>query len=110
MRTVESSADYLAKRHPAVHASFFEGMRAAVDAAGPLDDRTRELIMLAGYVVAGQPRAFQVHLRRALAAGASPEAVRHAVLVTLGASATLEQVVDALRWIDRGLAEQESVS
>jgi alkylhydroperoxidase/carboxymuconolactone decarboxylase family protein YurZ len=82
-----------------------DGLRAAVDRAGPLDARTRELVMLGGYTAARQPLAFKVHCRRALAAGATLEEARHAVLLTLGASAGLEPTVDALIWIDEVEAE-----
>lgn len=100
-----NSMDYLVERHPEVGGAFRDGVRAAVDNAGPLDARTRELVLLGAYTAARQPIAFKVHCRRALAAGASVEAARHAVLMTFGAAAGLEPVVDALIWIDEVEAE-----
>jgi 4-carboxymuconolactone decarboxylase len=97
---MSTSLEYLVARHPDVGTAFRDGVRASVDAAGPLDPRVRELVMLGAYTAARQPRAFRLHCGRALAAGASADEARHAVLMTLGASATLEMVVDALRWVD----------
>jgi alkylhydroperoxidase/carboxymuconolactone decarboxylase family protein YurZ len=97
--------EYLLEHHPDVGSAFRDGVRAAVEAAGPLAAAQRELIMLGAYTAAVQPRAFRVHCRRALAAGAEPAEIRQAILLTFGASATLEMVVDALTWVDEVLAE-----
>jgi alkylhydroperoxidase/carboxymuconolactone decarboxylase family protein YurZ len=101
-----TSMEYLLREHPGVATAFRDGVRAAVDAAGELAPRERELIMLGAYTAARQPRAFAVHCRRALQAGAERGQVHHAVLLTLGASATLEMVVDALQWADEVVAER----
>ena len=98
------SVDELRKRFPDVADGFQAGLRKAVDAAGPLDTRTRELILLAGYITARQSEGFKVHAGRALAAGATPEEVRHATVLVLGATAALEPVVDALIWADEVIA------
>jgi alkylhydroperoxidase/carboxymuconolactone decarboxylase family protein YurZ len=92
--------EYLVDEYPEVGLALRDGVRKAVDQSGPLSAVERELVMLGAYTAARQPRAFKLHCSRALAAGAEPERVRHAVLLTLGASATLEMVVDALRWTD----------
>lgn len=94
------SVDELRKRFPDVADGFAGGLRKAVDGAGPLDTRTRELILLAGYVTGRQAEGFKTHAGRALAAGATPEEVRHATVLALGATAALEPVVDALIWAD----------
>jgi alkylhydroperoxidase/carboxymuconolactone decarboxylase family protein YurZ len=96
----QSSLEYLGDHFPLVGAAFRDKLRPAVDSAGPLTSRERELVMLAAYTAARQPRAFRLHCMRAFDAGATPAEANHAVLMTLGASATLEMVVDALRWID----------
>jgi alkylhydroperoxidase/carboxymuconolactone decarboxylase family protein YurZ len=97
--------DPLVERYPEVGLAFRDGVRAAVDRAGPLDARTRELVLLGAFTAARQPLAFKVHCRRALDAGATAEEARHAVLVTLGAAAGLEPTVDALLWVDEVEAE-----
>ena len=106
MHSSASSMEYLVSRYPEVGVSFRDGVRKAVDGAGPLSAVERELVMVGAYTAARQPRAFKLHCRRALSAGAAAEQVRHAVLLTLGASATLEMVVDALRWTDEVLADE----
>jgi alkylhydroperoxidase/carboxymuconolactone decarboxylase family protein YurZ len=97
--------DYLIEHYPSVGTSFLDGLRAAVDSAGPLEAKTRELVLLGAYTAARQPLAFKVHYRRALVAGATVEEAKHAVLMTLGAAATLEPTVDALIWIDEANAD-----
>ncbi len=98
------SVDEVRKRFPDVADGFQKGLRAAIDNAGPLDTRMRELILLAGYVTARQGEGFKTHAGRALAAGATPDEVRHATVLALGATAALEPVVDALIWADEVIA------
>ena len=94
------SVDELRKRFPGVADGFQSAMRKAVDTAGPLDTRTRELILLAGYITARQGEGFKTHANRAMDAGATADEVRHACVLVLGATAALEPVVDALIWAD----------
>ena len=75
-------------------------LQAAAAAGGPLDERTRELILLAGFTVARQEGGFKSHCRRALAAGATADEVRQAVVITLSNVASIEVVADALLWAD----------
>jgi alkylhydroperoxidase/carboxymuconolactone decarboxylase family protein YurZ len=96
---------YLAEHHPRIAEAFLHGVREAVDTAGPLDAKTRELVLLGAYTAARHPHAFKVHCRRALENGASAAEVRHAVLMTFGAPVPLEPVVDALMWCDDVIAE-----
>ena len=86
-------------------ADAFKALRAALVEAGPLDRHTVELIVLGGLVGAGGARSFRTHALRLLDDGVDPAALRHAVLVTLGASATLDQVAAALAWIGDLVAE-----
>jgi len=90
---------------PQTLGTYFPGMleahralQAAVAQGGPLDERTRELILLGAFTVARQEGGFKSHCRRALAAGATPEEVRQAVAVTMGNITSVEQVADALLW------------
>jgi alkylhydroperoxidase/carboxymuconolactone decarboxylase family protein YurZ len=75
-------------------------------AAGPLDTHTCELIALGGLVTSGSEQSFKTHARRLLRAGVPAASLRQAVLVTLGASTTLGQALNGLRWIDQ--VQQES--
>jgi alkylhydroperoxidase/carboxymuconolactone decarboxylase family protein YurZ len=97
--------DYL-KQISAETGNTFQALRKAVVAAGPLDAQTCELIALGGLVTCGSEPSFKTHARRLLRSGVAGAALRHAVLVTLGASTTFNQVVDGLKWIEQ--LEQES--
>jgi alkylhydroperoxidase/carboxymuconolactone decarboxylase family protein YurZ len=75
-------------------------LQAAAAQGGPLDERMRELVLLGAFTVARQEGGFKSHCRRALAAGATPEEVRQAVVITLSNVASIEVVADALLWVD----------
>ena len=75
-------------------------LQAAAVAGGPLDERTRELILLGAFTAARQEGGFKSHARRAMAAGASPEELRQAVAITMGNVTSIEVVADALLWVD----------
>jgi 4-carboxymuconolactone decarboxylase len=95
----KTPVEYLRGIH-APSAEAFQALRKAVVASGPLDGRTVELIVLAGLVTAGSERSFRTHATRLLKDGVDPAAIRQAVLVTLGASASFNQVVTSLEWVD----------
>jgi AhpD family alkylhydroperoxidase len=82
---------------PEVHAAY-ERLGGACHAAGPLEAKTRELIQLGMAIGIRSEGAVHSHVRKAIAAGASPEEIRHAVLLgmpTLG----LPTTVAAFTWI-----------
>ena len=79
-------------------------LRDALLASGPLDQATCELIVVAGLATAGFEDSFKIHSRRLLEMGVPKEALKQAVMVTLGASSALFQVARALQWIDELLA------
>ena len=86
-------------------AAAFQALRKAVMVSGPLDAHTCELIALGGLVTSGSEQSFKTHARRLLRAKVPVASLRQAVLVTFGASTTLSQALEGLRWIDE--AEQE---
>jgi AhpD family alkylhydroperoxidase len=57
-----------------------EQMAKAVDAAGPLDAKTRSLIKIGVCVGAGLESALRSHVRRATQAGATREEIEQAIL------------------------------
>lgn len=74
---------------------------------GPLDGPTAALVKLAVSVGRGAQRTVHSHAKKALRAGADPQALRHvaiAALPTIGLPAAL----DALRWIDESITEMEA--
>lgn len=94
--------DVVKKHFPEVHARFMH-MRGAIPEAGPLDAKTRELLLLAAMTVGRQSGGIKTHTRLALQHGATPEEVRQAIVVTFGASASIGQVGEALIWADEVL-------
>ncbi len=79
---------------------------AAVDALrhealkwGPLEEKTAHLVQLAAATTLRSEGAVHSHVRRALAAGATPEEVRHA-LILLTSTIGFPNVMAALSWAD----------
>lgn len=86
------------KRHPKLFEAY-EGLGEAGHRAGPLDERTRELVKLGIAVGARLEGALHSHARRALEAGASLDQCRHVVLLsttTIGFPAMMA----ALSWLE----------
>jgi AhpD family alkylhydroperoxidase len=86
------------KRYPDMM-NALEALGAATTAAGPLDERTSQLIQLGAAAATRSEGAVHSHTRRALKAGASPDDVRHA-LVLLTSTIGFPNVVAALSWAD----------
>jgi AhpD family alkylhydroperoxidase len=88
----------LKKRHP----EYFDALDAlgqAARKAGPLPDKTAHLIQLAAAAASRSEGAVHSHVRRALEAGASPEEVRHALML-LSSTIGFPNVVAALSWAE----------
>jgi alkylhydroperoxidase/carboxymuconolactone decarboxylase family protein YurZ len=86
------------KKYPAVMRAY-ESLGEATAEAGPLDAKTRALVKLAIAVGAWREGAVHSHTRRAVAAGCSPDEIRHAVLLattTLG----FPSMMAALTWVE----------
>ena len=67
--------------------------------AGPIDEKTGQLIQLAAAAAQRSEGAVHSHARRAVKAGASPDEVRHA-LVLLIPTVGFPTVAAALAWVD----------
>ena len=86
------------KRYPSVCAAL-EGLGTAVREAGPLDIKTGHLIQLAAAAGTRSEGSVHSHVRRAIEAGATPEEIRHALILstsTIGYPA----VAAALSWAE----------
>jgi alkylhydroperoxidase/carboxymuconolactone decarboxylase family protein YurZ len=85
----------------------YEALGEACAKAGPLDERTRELVKL-GMAIGGRLEgAVHSHARRALAAGATSAQIRHVVALaapTVGFPTT----VAAYTWVEEVLARRRS--
>jgi alkylhydroperoxidase/carboxymuconolactone decarboxylase family protein YurZ len=99
----------LGEANAAVGAAYKE-LRVALAAAGPLDHTTCELILLSAFAAAGRENSVKIHALRGFAAGMSKAAMQQAVMIPLGAAATLPAIADALRWIDEAQAEFAAAS
>ena len=80
-----------------------EQLGEVVRREGPLDDKTSHLIQLAAAAAIRSEGSVHSHVRRALAAGASPEEIYHSLMLltsTIGfptASAALSWAYDELK-------------
>jgi len=88
----------LQERYPEV-ISALEALGAAARAQGPLDEPTSHLVRIAAAAAVGSEGAVHSHARRALAAGASAEQVRHAVLL-LVTTIGFPRAAAAMSWVD----------
>lgn len=86
------------KKYPTVMRAY-ESLGTATAKAGSLDAKTRALVKLGIATGAWREGAVHSHTRRALAAGCSPDEIRHVVLLattTLG----FPSMMAALTWVE----------
>ncbi len=77
----------------------YDRLGAAVHEQGPLDKKTRELVKLGLAVGARMEGAVHSHARKALAAGATPDEIRHAVLLAIP-TVGFPTMMAALTWVE----------
>ena len=117
-RKVEKSGPTPPENVPATFKSFIgkfpalgnahENIARAVDAAGPVEPKTRELIKMGICMGAGLESAFRSHVRRAIAHGATPSEIEQTVLMamnTVGFPRTVAAWQWALQQMQRDSAE-----
>ena len=93
----------VSERYPDV-VDAYDTLREACNAAGPLDESTIALVKLAVSIGAAADRTVHMHTKKALRAGAAPDALRQIALVALP-TIGLPAALDALRWIDESIQE-----
>jgi AhpD family alkylhydroperoxidase len=86
------------ERHPAFIAAV-ETLGTATKEAGPLDEKTAQLIQLAGAVAIHSEGSVRSHAKRAREAGATPEEIAHAIIL-LTSTIGFPTVAAALSWIE----------
>lgn len=91
------------QRYPNVSAAL-ENLGAAVREAGPIDHKTGHLIQIAGAAGIRSEGSVHSHTRRAIEAGATPEEVKHAILL-LTSTIGFPSVAAALSWVDEELGK-----
>jgi AhpD family alkylhydroperoxidase len=75
--------------------------------AGPLDEKTQNLVKLGIAVGANSRGAVMSHTRKALKAGAAPEEIYHAVLLALTTTG-FPNMIAALRWAEEVLGKKDA--
>ncbi len=88
---------YLLNSFPETMAAV-ENLGATVRDAGPLDNKTTELIQLGVAAASQSTGSVHSHARRALGAGASKKEIEHALLVLIS-TIGFPKVAAALAWI-----------
>lgn len=87
---------------PAISKAYHD-LASTCHRAGPLEEKTRRLVKLGVAIGLSSQGAVRSHARRALEEGASPEEVRHAVVLSLS-TAGYPAMIAALHWVDEVIA------
>ena len=82
-----------------------ENLGKAAKASGPLNKKSSELVQLAAAAAIRSEGSVHSHARRALAAGAKPDEIRHAV-VLLTSTIGFPTVSAALSWVEDVLGKK----
>ena len=77
----------------------YDKLGAAVHKAGPLDEKTRELVKLGIAVGARYEGSVHTHARKALDAGAAKEEIRQVVLLAIPTMG-FPPMMAAMTWVD----------
>lgn len=75
-------------------------------AAGPLDDKTAQLIQLGAAAAIRSEGSVHSHVRRALEAGATSDEIHHAIIL-LSSTIGFPTVSAAISWADDVIKEQK---
>ena len=94
----------LKKRYPTVAASF-DKLAESCAGAGPLDSKTQHLVKLGVAIGLGSEGDVQNLAAQALKAGVSPEALRHAVLLSV-TTAGFPAMIVAMQWLEEVISEK----
>ena len=86
------------ERHPELLEAV-DALGLAVGETGPLSEKARQLVQLAAAAAIRSEGAVHSHVRRAVNAGASPEEIRHAIIL-LTSTIGFPTVVAAMTWAD----------
>ncbi len=91
--------------HNAEVATALDRLGAAVDGAGPLDERTQRLVKLGLAIGAAAEGAVRSNARKAMAAGASPAEVRHVTLLAI-TTCGFPTAIAGAAWVDEVLGAE----
>ena len=79
--------------------SAVEALGKACKAAGPIDEKTAQLIQLASSAALHSEGAVHSHTKRALDAGATSDEIHHAIML-LTSTIGFPSVMAAISWVD----------
>ncbi|MBM3148056.1 MAG: carboxymuconolactone decarboxylase family protein [Actinobacteria bacterium] len=79
-----------------------DALGEAVDTAGPLDERTERLVKLGLAIGAVADGSVRSNARKALAAGVTPEEIRHVALMAI-TTCGFPTAIAGLGWVDEVL-------
>ena len=88
------------KKYPEV-AEYYTGLSNAVKKVGPLNPKTRALVKLGIAIGLKHEGAVHSHTRKSLEAGATPEEIRQAVVLSL-TTIGFPSMMAALSWVNDG--------
>jgi AhpD family alkylhydroperoxidase len=96
-RMIPKNHRSIARQYPRFMAAL-DALGVAAASAGPLTEKTRNLVQIGAAAAIRSEGAVHSHTRRALAAGATPEEVQHAVIA---ATSTIgfPNAMAALSWV-----------
>src|SRR5436305_1211349 len=97
MKVGHSTTDFLGEVAPGVGKAFKQ-LRQEIVKAGPLDERTFELILMSALAVAGLEIPFKTHALHAFEKGVTREMLRQVVMIPFAATALTFNVVLGLHW------------
>ena len=80
-------------------AKAYDALAVSCHEWGPLDEKTRRLIKLGIAIGLSSEGGVRSHARRALAEGASPAELRHAVLMALTTTG-FPTMIAAMKWVE----------
>lgn len=86
------------ERHPQLLGAV-EALGSTAVKAGPLSEKSRQLVQLAAAAAIRSEGAVHSHTRRAIKAGASEEEIRHTILL-LTSTIGFPTIVAAMTWVD----------
>lgn len=85
----------------------YRAMKSAYGTAGPLDEKTKQLIQVAIMAAIGSEGGTRDHVGLALAAGATPDEVRQAILMVLG-PAGMSRTSVGIHWANEAIKSRKS--
>jgi len=92
------------KQYPEVNKAY-DSLANACHKTGPLDKKTRRLVKLGITIGLNSEGGVRSHARRALEEGASPDEVRHVVLLAF-TTAGFPYMVAAYKWVEEVIAKK----